>query len=90
MEIKKPVFMKKKFILKKMKDQLKDSPGAPKNTLVDWKGSLNLFKIYGIKNKEIPSLFVIGKEGKINYAFQGWYNENNMNKLETEINNVLK
>lgn len=89
MEIKKPVFMKKKFILSKMKDQLEGIPDAPKNTLVDWGGSLKLFNKYGIKDKEVPSLFVIGIAGNISYAFQGWYNENNMKRLDKEVNNIL-
>jgi hypothetical protein len=90
MEIKKPVFMKKNFILSKMMDQLEGSPGAPQNTLVDWGGSLNLFNKYGIKDKELPSLFITGIEGKIIYAFQGWYNENNLNRLQKEVYNILK
>lgn len=89
MEIKKPVFMKKKFILSKMKDQLKGIPEATQNTLVDWGGSLNLLNKYGIRDKEVPSLFVIGIEGNISYAFQGWYNENNMSRLDKEVNNIL-
>lgn len=90
MEIKKPVFMRKKFILKKMMKQLQVIPGAPQNTLVDWGGSLNLYKKYGIKDKKLPALFIIGREGKIMYAFQGWYNEDNLNKLEKEAYNILK
>jgi len=90
MEIIKPVFMKKEFILSKMIKKLEGSPGAPKNTLVDWGGSLNLYKKYGIKDKELPALFIIGREGKIMYAFQGWYNEDNLNKLEKEVYNILK
>ena len=86
MEIKKPVFMKKTFILSKMMEKLEGIPEAPQNTLVDWGGSLNLFKKYGIKDKELPALFVTGIEGKIIYAFQGWYNENNLNRLQKEVN----
>jgi hypothetical protein len=90
MEIKKPVFMKKEFILSKMKKQLEGIPEAPKNTLIDWGGALNLYKKYGIKDKKLPSLFVIGKDGKIVYAFQDWYNEDNLNRLEKEAHNILK
>jgi peroxiredoxin len=90
LEIKKPVFMKKKFILSKMMKQLEGIPGAQKNTLIDWGGSLNLYEKYGIKDKKVPALFVIGGEGKIMHAFQGWYSEGNLDKLEKEANNIIK
>lgn len=89
-EVIKPVFMKKKFIISKMMKASEDTPGFPQNTVVDWGGSLNLFKKYGIKDKKLPALFIVGREGKIIYAFQGWYNEDNLNRLEKEVNNILK
>ena len=82
--------MKKRFILSKMTKQLEGIPGAQKNTLIDWGGSLNLYEKYGIKDKKVPALFVIGGEGNIMYAFQGWYSEGNLDKLEKEANNLIE
>ena len=82
--------MKKSFILKKMTKQLEDTPGALKNTLIDWGGSLDLYNKYSIKDKELPALFIVGSEGQISYAFQGWYNDENFDKLEKETNKLIK
>ena len=77
-------------ILSKMMKANEGTPGFPQNTLIDWGGSLNLYEKYGIKDKKLPALFIIGREGKIMYAFQGWYNEDNLNILEKEVYNILK
>lgn len=89
MEVNKPAFMTKKFIISKMMKNIEDTPGISQNTVIDWGGSLNLFKKYGIKDKKLPALFIVGREGKIIYAFQDWYNEDNLNRLEKEVNNIL-
>ncbi|MGD8834078.1 MAG: redoxin domain-containing protein [Desulfobacteraceae bacterium] len=90
LEINKPVFMKKKFILSKMAKQLEGIPGAQKNTLIDWGGALNLYEKFGIKDRKVPALFVIGKEGEIVYAFQGWHSMGNQDMLNNELKNIVK
>lgn len=89
-QINKPAFIGKNFIRKKMMKQFKDIPGAPQNTLIDWGGSQKLNEKYVIEDKDSPALFIVGREGKIMCAFQGWHNEKNMNRLKNEIFNILK
>ncbi len=76
------------FVLKMMK---KNFPGeeTTKHTVIDWGGSLSLDEKYGIKDKEPPTLFIIGREGRILFALQGLFSEDNVKKLEEEISNIL-
>ncbi len=89
-QVNKPVFITKGFIRSKMKKQFKYSPDAPKLTLIDWGGALDLGAGYGVKDKTSPALFIIGKGGKILFSFQGWYSQENLNKLGTKLSAIIE
>jgi putative ABC transport system substrate-binding protein len=88
-QVNKPIFITKGFIRSKMKKQFKYSPDAPKLTLIDWGGALDLGAKYGINDKDTPAIFIIGKEGEILFSFQGWYSDDNLSKLEKELSTIL-
>ena len=86
--INKPIFITKNFILKKMKREFEGE--APlKYLCIDWGGSLGLDEKYGIKAKDVPSLIIIGKEGRILYGLQGFYSDNSLKVIEQELSTIL-
>lgn len=87
--INKPLFLTKGFILRKMRGEF-DTEDALKYLVIDWGGSLELDRKYGITDKESPSLYIIGREGRILYAAQGWYSEANLAALAREISLALE
>jgi len=87
--INKPIFITKDFVRKKMKG-LFNTKEPIKHTVIDWGGSLGLDKKYTIKDIDIPSFFILGREGKILFDLQGWYSEKNLNKLKKELSTILE
>lgn len=79
----------KGFVLKRMK-KLFPGEETTKHTVIDWGGAAKLDKKYGIKEKEPPTLFIIGKEGKLLYCLQGLFDDENLVKIENEISEILK
>jgi len=87
--INKPVFLTKDFILSKMTKKFEtDEP--LKLSVIDWGGSLGLDKKYGIKNKDNPITFIIGREGRILFGFPGFFSDENYKILTDELNKILK
>lgn len=86
--INKPLFITKKFIRRKMRREF-GSDEALRYLIIDWGGTLELDTKYSIKDKDSPTLFVIGSEGEILYALKGWYSEDNIAILEKEISTIL-
>ena len=52
---------------------------------IDWGGSLGLDEKYGVKSKDVPTLMIIGREGRILYGLQGFYSEKSLKTLRTRI-----
>ena len=87
--INKPIFITKDFILKKMRREYEgDEP--LKYLCIDWGGSLGLDEKYGVKTKDVPTLIIIGREGRILYGLQGFYSEDSLKKIEQELSTILK
>ncbi|MCP3876215.1 MAG: redoxin domain-containing protein [Desulfobacteraceae bacterium] len=87
--INKPIFITKKFILKKMRREFKGEEPL-KYLCIDWGGSLDLDEKYGVKTKDAPTLMIIGSEGRILYGLQGFFSEDSLKKVEDEISTILK
>jgi len=87
--INKPIFITKDFILKKMRREYEGEEPL-KYLCIDWGGSLGLDEKYGVKTKDVPSLIIIGREGRILYGLQGFYSEDSLKRLEKEISTILK
>ena len=76
------------FVVKMIKKNFPDEETI-NHTVIDWGGSLSLDEKYGIKDKEPPTLFIIGREGRILFALQGLFSEDNLKKIEKELSNIL-
>jgi putative ABC transport system substrate-binding protein len=87
--INKPIFITKDFILKKMRREYEGEEPL-KYLCIDWGGSLGLDLKYGVKTKDVPSLIIVGREGRILYGLQGFYSEDSLKKLEQELSTILK
>jgi len=87
--INKPLFLTKDFILNKMRGEYKTEEPL-KYLCIDWGGTLELDKKYGVRSKEDPALFIIGNNGDLLYGFQGWCKEQNIVKLNQELSKILR
>lgn len=87
--INKPLFITKDFILKKMRREYKGEEPL-KYLCIDWGGSLGLDEKYGVKSKDVPTLIIVGRKGRILYGLQGFYSEESLNKIEQELSTILK
>ena len=89
-QVETPAFVTKKFIRARMRKRLiKDVPDAPQSTLIDCGDTLDIGAQYGIKDRDTPAIFIIGRNGEILFSFQGWYSEENLSKLEKELSAIL-
>jgi putative ABC transport system substrate-binding protein len=86
--INKPIFITKDFILKKMRREY-DGEEPLKYLCIDWGGSLGLDEKYGVQSKEVPTLMIVGREGRILYGLQGFYSDESVKTLENEISSIL-
>ena len=77
------------FVIQMIK---KNFPGEEtiNHTVIDWGGSLSLDEKYGIKDKKPPTLFIIGREGRLLFALQGMFSEDNLKILEKEITTIVE
>lgn len=87
--INKPIFITKDFILKKMRREYEGEEPL-KYLCIDWGGSLGLDEKYGVKTKEVPTLIIVGKKGRILYGLQGFFSEDSLKKIEQELSTILK
>ena len=88
--IDRPFFMSEDTILKKMRKGVNNDARLVRDTLVNFDMSLKLEEQYGATDIEVPWFFVIGKEGHILFACNGWDSEENVSLFEQELSKILE